>query len=151
MTIEVKRILVPLDYSPGSDGVVEYACAIARGMNATLTLLHVFEPPNEMVGVVPGATVGGEAAAEQAAGATVLDRALALCRANGIATADRILERATSTYHAIVAHAGQGKFDLVVMGTHARTGMSRLVMGSTAEQVLRHAPCPVLLVHLRES
>src|ERR1051326_1969289 len=61
----VERILVALDHSPGLEAIVDYACAIARGLGATVSLLHVYEPPNEMVGVVPGATVGGEAAAEQ--------------------------------------------------------------------------------------
>ena len=147
----MRRILVPLDHSSGSDAVVEFACAIARGMNAALTLMHVYEPPNEMIGVVPGATIDGEAAAEKTAGTTVLDRALEVCHANGVATADRILERATPAHHAIVTHARRGAFDLIVMGTHARTGVSRLLMGSTAEQVLRHAACPVLLVHLAVS
>lgn len=151
MTVQVKRILVPLDHSSGAEPVIEYACAIARGMNAALTLMHVFEPPNEMVGVVPGATVAEEVGAQRIAGGEVLDRALELCRANGVSTADRILERATPAHDAIVAHATQGKYDLVVMGTHARTGVSRLVMGSTAEQVLRHSPCPILLVHLARS
>lgn len=144
----MRRILVPLDHSSGSDAVVEYACAVARGMGGALTFMHVYEPPNEMVGLVPGATVAGELGAERTGGDHVLDRALEVAHKNGITTADRILERATPAHHAIVENAKQGQFDLIVMGTHARTGMSRLVMGSTAEQVLRHAPCPVLFVHL---
>jgi nucleotide-binding universal stress UspA family protein len=146
--IQVKSILVPLDHSAGSDAVVEYACVIARSMGAGVTLLHVYEPPNALVGIVPGATVAGELDAERSAGDTVLDHALAIARANGVTTTDRILERAAPAHQAIVAHASQGKFDLIIMGTHARSGVSRLVMGSVAEQVLRSAPCPLLLVHL---
>ncbi len=143
----MERILVPLDHSSASYGVVEYACVIARGMAASLTFMHVYEPPNAMVGVIPGATVGGELDAQHAAGEALLASALSTSRGNGIAS-DRILERATPADEAIVAEARRGKFDLIVMGTHARSGMSRWVMGSVAEQVLRSAPCPVLLVHL---
>jgi nucleotide-binding universal stress UspA family protein len=54
MSIQVHRILVPLDHSAGSNDVVEYACAVARGLGSTITLLHLYEPPNGMIGIVPG-------------------------------------------------------------------------------------------------
>lgn len=148
VSVQVQRILVALDHSAGSDGVVEYACAVARGMNAAITLLHVYEPPNEMIGIVPGATTAGEATAERDAGSSLLAHAEEIARANGLANADRILERSMSASYAITWHARVGKFDLIVMGTHGRKGLQRLIMGSTAEHVLRDAPCPILLVHL---
>lgn len=145
---KLERILVPLDASPGSAQVVEYACAVARGAGATLTLLHVYEPPNELVGLVPGATVTGEAAAEHDLGRDVLDRAAAAVRGHGLPAVDRILERAPKASRAIIGHARAGKFDLIVMGMHARGRVQRLIVGSVAEQVLQGAPCPVLVVHL---
>jgi nucleotide-binding universal stress UspA family protein len=145
---DVRRILVPLDHSPGYEAIVDYACVIARGLGATLTLIHVYTPPNAMVGIVPGASVEGEVAAEVAAGDALLERATERVRAGGITAVDRIIERATPPGPAIVGHAKAGKFDLIVMGTHARKGVARLVLGSTAEQVLRDSPCPVLSVHL---
>ncbi len=148
VTIQVTRILVAIDHSTGSDAIVEYACAVARGVGASISLLHVYEPPNAMIGIVPGATVGAEAAAEQDAGSALLDRAAALCAANGVAPVARSLERGSAS-DTIVQRATAGRYDLVVMGTHARTGVSRLVMGSVAEKVLRSAPCPVLMVHLQ--
>lgn len=146
--IKVQRILVPLDHSPGLASILDYACAIARGMGAQLTLLHVYEPPNEMVGIVPGATVSGEIAAEHRTGTKLLDEAVEIVRANGIAPVDTVLERASPTSQAIVGHAQRGGFDLIIMGTHARKGVSRLVLGSVAESVIRDAPCPVLTIHL---
>jgi nucleotide-binding universal stress UspA family protein len=146
---QVSRILVPLDHSPGSEAIVDYACAIARGCGASITLLHVYEPPNELVGLVPGATVDGEAAAEHDAGRTLLERASARIQAEGLAPPDRVLERAAKASDAIVAHARMIHSDLLVMGTHGRKGVARLILGSTAEHVLRDAPCPVLAVHLR--
>ncbi len=148
VTIAIRRILVALDHSAGSDAVIEYACAIARGAGASIAILHVYEPPNEMIGIVPGSSVAGEARAEYLAGTTLLDHAAALARAQGIDRVERTLERAPSAHDAIVAYARTGKLDLIVMGTHARKGLSRLVAGSTAEHVMRDAPCPVLLVHL---
>jgi nucleotide-binding universal stress UspA family protein len=149
VAIHVDRILVPLDHSPGSEAVIEFACAVARGLGSSLAVLHVYEPPNAMIGVVPGASVGGETAAEHDAGVALLDRASALAHASGCTIVDRILERGSSPTQAILSHARVGKFSLIVMGTHARSGVSRLVMGSVAEQVMRAAPCPILMVHLR--
>jgi len=145
---DVRRILIPLDLSPGYEAIVDYACVLARGLGATVTLMHVYTPPNAMVGIVPGATVEGEVAAEVAAGDELLAHATERVRGHGIATIDRILERASPPGPAIIGHATAGKFDLIVMGTHARKGVARLVLGSTAEQVLRDAPCPVLSIHL---
>jgi nucleotide-binding universal stress UspA family protein len=148
MSIQVRRILVPLDHSGGSDAVVEYACAVARGLASTLTLMHVYEPPSTMVGIVPGASVGGDTVAEYDAGIALLDHAAMVVRANGFDKVERILERASSSSHAIVNHARAGAFDLIVMGTHGRSGFKHLVMGSVAEQVIRTTSCPILLVHL---
>ncbi|HEY1811776.1 MAG TPA: universal stress protein [Kofleriaceae bacterium] len=145
---KVERVLVPLDHSPGSDEIVEYACAITRGLGASIALMHIYEPPNAMVGMVPGATIGGEASAERTAGVALLDRAAAVLQANGCEAFDRILERSAPVSAAITRHVKLGGFDLIVMGTHARHGVSRVILGSVAEQVVRSVACPVLLVHL---
>jgi nucleotide-binding universal stress UspA family protein len=144
----VERILVPLDHSLGSDEIVEYACAVARGLGASITLLHAYEPPNGMVGIVAGATIRGEAQLEREAGMALLNRAAAILRANGLASDDRSLERSGPAEQVIARHARSGKFDLIVMGTHARTGVSRIILGSVADHVMRDVSCPVLLVHL---
>lgn len=145
---QVRRILVPLDHSPGLEAILEYACIVARGVGASVTLLHVYVPPGAMVGIVPGATPERELIADHAAAARLLDRAAEIARSHGLPVVDRIIERASPTSRAIVDQAQQGKFDLIVMGTHARGRLARLVMGSTAENVLLGAPCPVLMVHL---
>jgi len=103
-----------------------------------------------MVAIVAGATRGGEADAERTAGVALLDHAAAILSANGFASSDRIVERGSPASDAIARHAKTGKFDLVVMGTHARRGVSRVVLGSVAEDVVRSVKCPVLLVHLPE-
>ncbi len=144
----VQHILVPLDHSSGLDTILGYACAVARGMNASLTLLHVYEPPNEMVGIVPGATVSGELDADRRSGTALLDQAVGILRDHGITPVDTILERSSPAREAIVDHARRGGFDLIIMGTHARKGVARLILGSVAESVIRDATCPVLTIHL---
>jgi nucleotide-binding universal stress UspA family protein len=144
----IARILVPLDHSPGGEAVLEYAAAVARGLGATIALLHVYWPPNSMVSVVPGASVAGEVDAERTLGEELLARGAETLRSHGLDGATASLERSPSASLTILHHAQRGPFDLIVMGTHGRKGATRLVMGSVTEQVLRSAPCPVLAVHL---
>jgi nucleotide-binding universal stress UspA family protein len=87
----MKRILVPVDHSRGSDAIVEYACAVARGLAADLTLLHIYDPPNAAIALVPGATVAGEDAADRQAGTTLLERCAAIATANGFDHVDRMM------------------------------------------------------------
>ncbi len=140
------RILVPLAHSPGNDHVLDYAAALAKGSDGTITLFHVYEPPGAMVGIVPGATVEGELAADRAASGVLLDDAQATLARLGVPAVSVVLERGSSPHDAIVAHA-RG-FDLIVMGTHGRRGLDRVLLGSIAERVIRDAPCPVVTVHL---
>jgi len=121
---QIRRILLPIDDSPGTQAAIDYAVLLAVALRASITLAHIDEQPGAMVGIVPGASVDGDLAGERAASQQ---------RLNEIAVA---------------LAARDGKYDLIVMSTHARTGVSRLVVGSIAEEVLRHAPCPVLTVHL---
>lgn len=140
------RILVPISHAAGFEAVVDHACAYAKGVGGELTLLHVFEPPNAMIGIVPGASISGEIVAEEATGTQLLDVADERIVAAGLPRPARILERAASPSDAILAHA-RG-FDLIVMGTHGRKGIRRMLLGSVTEAVLRAAPCPVLTVHV---
>jgi len=146
--MKLERILVPLDHSPGWTAVIDYARGLAVGAGASLTLLHVYEPPNSMVAMVPGATVDGELVAERAAGLELIAHAVTTLAASNFHRVHTLLERAPEAAAAIVERARD--FDLIVMGTHARTGVPRLVMGSVAENVIRTAPCPVLALHLPE-
>ncbi|HEY1693255.1 MAG TPA: universal stress protein [Polyangiaceae bacterium] len=142
----VERILVPLDRHPGSEHVLEYAAAIARGLGATIRLFHVYWPPNSMVGIVPGASVTEDAAEEASLGRALLARAKGDLQTNALDRVEMVLERAPSPSIAIVEASRLG-CGLVVIGMHGRKRAS-VLMGSVAYQVLRNAPCPVLAVHL---
>jgi nucleotide-binding universal stress UspA family protein len=101
-----------------------------------------------MVGIVTGATIRDEAQREREAGMALLNRAAAILRANGQTGDERILERSGPAKDVIARNTRTGKFGLIVMGTHARAGVSRIILGSVADHVLRDVSCPVLLVHL---
>jgi universal stress protein A len=136
-----KKILFPTDFSTASDAGLEQATALARGMNAKLIILHVEEPPmayaaGELYYGVPEPNT--EALEKLLYKVTPTDPE--------IPCSHRLLTGDTATE--ILRTAEQEHVDLIVMGTHGRTGMKRLVMGSVAEQVVRRAKCPVMTTRI---
>jgi nucleotide-binding universal stress UspA family protein len=139
--LSLQTILHPTDFLECSAYAFQLACALARDHGARLLVLHVPVPP-------PLVTYGELEKALQAPGgyrATLLDQLNRLQPADpGIGVEHLLQEGDPATEILQVAQARL--CDLIVMGTHGRTGLSRLLVGSVAETVLRHAPCPVLLV-----
>jgi nucleotide-binding universal stress UspA family protein len=138
--MQIQTILHPTDFSAASRPAFGLACALARDYGAHLILLHVAPAPVVMggeMGVVPVAPVDDrEALWEQLTALTPTDAAVRVehrLRVGGAA-------------EQIVAVATDEACDLIVIGTHGRTGLRRLLMGSVAEAVLRQASCPVLTV-----
>jgi len=146
--MQIQRILLPIDDSPGTQAAIDCAVLLAKALHASLTLVHVDELPSAMVGIVPGATVEGDLATENRAALARLAMLSSDVLAAGVADVETLSITSPSIAAALVDVARRRPFDLIVMGTHARTGMPRLVFGSIAEEVLRHAPCPVVTVHL---
>lgn len=141
----MKHILVPLAHTASNARVLELAAAMATGIDAQITLLHVYEPPSSMVGIVPGATVANELERDRDAGRTLLvDATETLARA-GMNRVSSILTRGAAEV-AILENARDA--DLIVMGTHGRRGIDRALFGSVAERIIRKAPCPVVTIHL---
>jgi universal stress protein A len=128
------RILVPTDFSPCSLHALRYAEELTRRFGAELTLLHVGDPLS--ASDLPGA---GELS-----GRREIDRALDLLRERDYRV--RGVLRRGNPSHEIVQAAAAERADLIVMGTHGRTGLKHALMGSVAEGVVRNAPCPVLTV-----
>jgi universal stress protein A len=143
----ITRILVPVDFSPHSDQALRYATGLAARSGASIELLHVVDNPfasgawtSEVY--VPNLpemleTLLGEANKRLTSLKSVPAR-------EGIDIETRVLTGQPA--HTIIEHAHAGAFDLIVMGTHGRTGFSHLFVGSVAERVVRRAPCPVLTV-----
>ena len=136
-----KRILIPIDGSPQSAHAVEFA--ITEWPNAELTLLHVINPASAGYGPSAGVPSGAEEWYENAkADAETL---LAESTPGGAAAASTMTEvgRPAQT---IVEVADEAGFDHIVMGSHGRTGVSRIILGSVAEAVTRGATVPVTVV-----
>ena len=141
------RILVPTDFSPPSDAALEYARILAAKFGSSLEILHVIDDPtaaSEFVsdGFAPSTEDIRTGLLEQAH--KRLERLMNLVdRSRYHAHAEAVLGLPAQT---IVDYATATGTGLVVMGTHGRTGLAHLLMGSVAEQVVRTAPCPVLTV-----
>jgi nucleotide-binding universal stress UspA family protein len=139
----IKNILCPIDRSPSSLQAFNYAIALARWQGARLHLLEVVEA---------AAPRSGSRAPEEndvpsdarAALERDLTRVLTARRASDLKV--KIVMRKGHVVNEILAHAKASRADLVVIGTHGRGGVQRLVLGSVAERVLRLATCPVLTV-----
>ena len=142
------RILVPTDFSTGAEEAAVVAAAFARQVGGTIELLHVYNPPSILL---PDGSTFAPTPAQLVEASERADSALAdACRALVARIGDGVRVESSSRIGAaadeIVRLAGSGKYDLVVMGTHGRTGLRRLVVGSVAEKVLRRASIPVLTV-----
>jgi len=140
--MELKRILMPTDFSENADHAFQYALAFARAFGAKLYIMHVVHfPPQIQLYVTRD----------------VLDRLV-----KDVETSlKELIERSKETKinfnpvvrlgvedSEITGLAEKERIHLIVMGTHGRTGLAHTFLGSVAERVVRHAPCPVLTVKL---
>ena len=133
------KILVPIDFSPGSNAAMEMAASLARDSGATVILAHVE--------VIPLSAAGGEflyAIPEPPTEELLAKLNDCVLPDSNIPVERRLL--AGDPADAIIRLAESENADMIVMGTHGRRGLTRLLMGSVAEAVVRTAPCPVLTV-----
>lgn len=149
--IAIRRILCPVDFSRFSQHALDQAVALAREFGAEICALHVFAfaPVAETVAV--GGSIPMEplrlAPEQRSTQLNELRGFIAEVDAEGVTLQTALLEGDPVTR--IVDHAQRWRADVIVMGTHGRTGFERLMLGSIAEKVLRKAPCPVLTVPRR--
>lgn len=144
---KIRRILLPIVGAPSEQAAIDYAAVLAVSLHASITLVHVDEIPHSIVGIVPGASVQGDLAAQRATSTERLDQVARGLAQQGVVETKTIYITSTAVASELVELARREQFDLIVMATHARTGISRLLLGSIAEHVVRHAPCPVMTVH----
>jgi len=135
--MQVKKILFPTDFSTSSDAGLAQATSLARDGGGKLIIVHVEEPPaaygaGEMYYGIPDPDTAGLMKMLEA----VVPNDPQVPYEHRLVTGDPATE--------IVRLAAQEKVDLIVLGTHGRTGLRRLLMGSVAEAIVRRAPCPVL-------
>jgi nucleotide-binding universal stress UspA family protein len=147
----IKKILVPTDFSLGAELAMEQGLELARVLDAQVTLFHTYELPT------PQAIEGGGYWTDElprrmeAAARLGLDGALAQARRRwgGPANAINATLGIGPAALRIVDEAQNQGYDLIVMGTHGRSGLKHLFIGSVAERVVRTAGCPVLTVRER--
>ena len=142
--LRIRRILVPTDFSQGSDHALRYAAMLRRQTGAKLFVLHVVEDPT-LTGIWPDVYVSelpDIRAGLREHARTSLAAELKRLRLDRL-TADIAIGQSAQV---ICVMAERHKCDLIVMGTHGRTGVAHLMLGSVAERVVRMAPCPVLVV-----
>lgn len=141
----IKKILVPIDFSESSRQAVRYATELALVDRPAITLLHVYQIPAYFF--PDGSVVAGPELVTQLMNR--IEASLAEARreaeALGAAEVKTVLVQGVP-FVEIVRLAEEGAYDLVCMGTHGHTGLRHALLGSTAEKVVRKAPCPVLTV-----
>lgn len=142
----IRRILHPTDFSRASTAAFKRAVEMAKGNRAELVLLHVQGPsaPIMVDGYVSPKAYEDMEAAERAYSQKHLDALVAKARKAGVRVKGLLIP---GVAHERIAQAARSrKADLVVIGTHGRTGIAKLFLGSVASRVLAIAPCPVLTV-----
>jgi nucleotide-binding universal stress UspA family protein len=143
----IQHILVPVDYSACSGAALRFACDLAERFHATLDVVHVWDRPSYVSDVVMSATeaVSGKSLIRliEENAQRDLDEFLRGSQLP-VGTAGRLIARDPAS--ALIHELKQRKHDMVVVGTHGRTGLSHVLLGSVAEKLARLAPVPVVTV-----
>jgi nucleotide-binding universal stress UspA family protein len=147
--LSYQRILVPIDFSDHSKTTISYARRIALRDDATVYVLHVFQAPDYVVTpYTRRAQNSAEMRAQVSAAEQDARENLEILRqellGGGVKT--EMILRIGYPFEEIVLVANHFNVDLIVIGSHGRSGITRLLLGSTTERVVEHADCPVLVV-----
>jgi nucleotide-binding universal stress UspA family protein len=147
-----KNILIPTDGSDASQIALNHGLELAKSIGATVTVLFAIENPftSTWGGFAPSdaGTVGGIMDDLRALGQRTLDTALESAKGSGV-TVQPLITEDLRVRDAILEAAKT--HDLIVMGTHGRSGLDRVLLGSVTEYVIRHAETPTLVVHPRSA
>jgi universal stress protein A len=145
--IHLKRVLVPVDFSPPSDQALRYGARFAQHFGAEITLLHIVQ--NTSVAPFPEVPPYLDYVEEDFENAEKALQALA-AQQTLKSSAIHTVVRTGLAAHEIVEAARELDSDLIVIATHGYTGWKHLCIGSTAERVVRTAPCPVFVVREKQ-
>ena len=141
----IRKIVVPIDFSPSSERAANYAAAFARRVGASLHLIHALEPPTLMRGAAGAYEVQSAEHSDDLYWAA-RTRLSALSEKLGLEGRISKEVRPGLAFKVITAAVIDLGADLVIMSTHGRTGVSHLLMGSVAERVIRSSACSVLVL-----
>jgi universal stress protein A len=143
------KILCPLDFSPSSQDALRLAIRLAREQHAELVVMHVWYVPMTGLGDFPLPRRIAERIVQETTQS--LDAAVQEAQAAGVTTVTQQLVQGVPGWMIVDAVNKDPAIGLVVVGTHGRTGLARVLVGSVAEYIVRHAPCAVVVArHDRE-
>lgn len=149
MRMRMQKLLVPYDFSEPSEKALRYAMAFAEQFDARLYLVHVVQPVYLPVELGQMPLVSAEFERDRYDRLTKeLEERAAHCRNVGIKPEVHVISGAP--WREIVEIARSREIDLIILATHGHTGLKHALLGSVAERVVRHAPCPVLVVREHE-
>ncbi|MDQ3264292.1 MAG: universal stress protein [Myxococcota bacterium] len=151
MTTQYRRILVPTDFSDNSRVALEQAVSLAQALGASIDLLHVWEPPRyiapDLMLAVPGWSAVSLEQYSRAEAAKALEQYLQTLPPQVVLKSHLEVGDAAAS---IVRFAKEQGSDMIVMSTHGRGALSRLMLGSVAQKVVSHAECPVMTLRIPE-
>jgi nucleotide-binding universal stress UspA family protein len=144
---EIRKIVVPTDFSAHADAALDYAVFLARKLGASIDLVHAYQLPFKPlpfeIAYPQGLFADIQKYAQQS-----LERLRQNVAAQGVEVRAEAIEGSPS--EVIVEFAERTGADLIAMGTRGLTGVKHVVLGSVAERTLRHAPCPVVTLRALE-
>jgi Universal stress protein UspA and related nucleotide-binding proteins len=146
-TLQLRRILLPTDFSGCANYALPYAAAIARAVDATVVCVNVVEPIVPAVGytgMVEAMPIAEMSEQMEDSAERELPDVMRCDELRGLKV-EEVIGHGDAAAE-IVRVADEQDVDLIVISSHGRTGLGRIIFGSTAEAVVRHARCPVLVV-----
>lgn len=144
MTLEIKRVLVPLDFSTNSSRALDFAYGLAQKFGAALHLVHVCEVPTAMTPAMDAYAIAYGEWSQRLGEEAEKELIKITATLGGVKVTTEVLFGRPAS--AIVESAATNKADLIVMGTHGHGAVMHMLMGNVAERVVRMAACPVVTV-----
>lgn len=145
--MQIKTILYPTDFSRGARAAMDHAISLANDYNAKLVLLHVVEDIPIAEWYIPSALSVADLVEDlRKSAGQEMDRWVAEASSK-VKDVEKMVASGVP-FVEIIKTAREKNIDLIIIGTHGRTGIDHIIFGSTAEKVVRHASCPVLTVRI---
>ena len=141
--INIKTILCPVDFFPASDKALQYAAGLAEDYGAKMHLLHVVEPILPVAQEYPIGTIAVTQTVEEVSRAQ-MEKLVENLKHRGVAATGKV---AIGDVHAVIEETiATEQPDIIVMGSHSRSGVERFFMGSVSEWLMRNSPVPILVI-----
>lgn len=145
-TQEIKKILVPIDFSGNSIKLIKKAALVAEGLGAELEIIHVVEPLTPYMGfAVPHLPLENLGKDLLGYAENKMDKFMADNLHTDVPHSARVISGSDAATE-IIRHAEESGSDLIIIATQGFKGLPRLIFGSVAERVLKQAPCPVMTI-----